>query len=647
MGIGSGLNACCARDRLVSAGTGARSGSSESPASLPPQGLPGLNPAWSRIVDVVDADGVTRGFHVLDSHAADSAPSPGRCCACTATPPGPTCGARSSHEPPRGWRVVAVDQLGMGWSERITEVRRLGQRVDDLGRLVDALGVDGPVVTVAHDWGGPVSLGWALAHRDQLVGVVLANTAVHQPAGSPAPALIRIARAPGSCVRAVCEQTPTFVRGDDRAVAAAAAERGPRRLRRALRHRRPSPRGRRLRRRHPARGRPPVDARPRRDRRRRPAISTSRCCSPGGRGPGVLRPLPPRPHRAAPARRRPPLRGRLPPGHARTLPAFFADVRAWVERLVPTRPMPPRGRRPHRTRTVDGWVPRSLSAPPTRPLPTRSPSPSSERPAGRITWRQLAPGRRRPRRAGCSTPASGPATVSRCSSRPVRDLTAVGLRLLADRCGHRRGRRRPRCPRARAGAARLPGRSHLIGVDRGLVAARALRIGGRRFAAGPMSPARARLLGAECTLAALASSRAQQRRRALPGPARAGRRGGGRLHLRRDRPGQGRRLPTPSGGGQPRRPPRPLRASPPTTGWSPRSRRSRCTAPRWASPRPCPTWTSPSPATLDAARLADAVRAVRRHARVGLARVAAQRRRDRRRPRPATSATTCRRCGCS
>ena len=65
-------------------------------------------------------------------------------------------------------------------------------------------------MTVAHDWGGPISLGWALAHRDQLAGIVLTNTAVHQPAGSPAPALIRLARTPG-LRQLICQNTPAFV----------------------------------------------------------------------------------------------------------------------------------------------------------------------------------------------------------------------------------------------------------------------------------------------------------------------------------------------------------------------------------------------------------------------------------------------------
>ena len=48
----------------------------------------------------------------------------------------------------------------------------------------------------------------------------------------------------------------------------------------------------------------------------------------------------------------------------------------------------------------------------------------------------------------------------------------------------------------------------------------------------------------------------------------------------------------------------------PRTGWSPRSRRSRCSARRWASAPRCPTSTSPRPAPLTAAELADAAAAV-------------------------------------
>lgn len=98
-----------------------------------------------------------------------------------------------SNAPPEV-RVVAVDHLDMGYSDRTGTPRGLQQRIDDLSAVVTALDITGPVVTVAHDWGGPISLGWAAAHRQQLAGVVLMNTTVHHPQGSPAPGLIRLAR---------------------------------------------------------------------------------------------------------------------------------------------------------------------------------------------------------------------------------------------------------------------------------------------------------------------------------------------------------------------------------------------------------------------------------------------------------------------
>ncbi|GGC94976.1 acyl-CoA synthetase [Tersicoccus solisilvae] len=103
--------------------------------------------------------------------------------------------ARRTAEEGGPWRVIAVDQLDMGLSAR-TGPRRLADRVTDLGDLTHALGVTGPVVTVGHDWGGSISLGWALDHPDLLAGVVLTNTAVHQPTGTPIPWPLRLALHP-------------------------------------------------------------------------------------------------------------------------------------------------------------------------------------------------------------------------------------------------------------------------------------------------------------------------------------------------------------------------------------------------------------------------------------------------------------------
>ena len=66
------------------------------------------------------------------------------------------------------YRVLAVDQVSMGLSER-TGPRTFAQRVDDLGRILDAFAVEGPVVLAAHDWGGPIALGWALEHRERVL----------------------------------------------------------------------------------------------------------------------------------------------------------------------------------------------------------------------------------------------------------------------------------------------------------------------------------------------------------------------------------------------------------------------------------------------------------------------------------------------
>lgn len=168
---------------------------------------PGVRPEWSREIDVpstsdADAPGTVRRWHLLDNGAELSrlglAPAGTLLC----VHGNPTWSylwrtlLAAGSDPAHPWRVIAVDQLDMGYSERTGTFRRLADRINDLGDLTDALGLDGPVVTVGHDWGGVVSLGWALAHPRQLTGVVLTNTAVHQPADSGIPPALRLALHP-------------------------------------------------------------------------------------------------------------------------------------------------------------------------------------------------------------------------------------------------------------------------------------------------------------------------------------------------------------------------------------------------------------------------------------------------------------------
>ena len=180
-----------------------------SSAALPPPGLPGLEPEWSRLVETPSLDGVGRTWHLLDNQVAD----PVVTLLCVhGNPTWSYLWRDLVAQAPDKVRVLAVDQLDMGYSERTGTIRRLQQRIEDLSALTDELELTGPVAAVAHDWGGPIALGWAEQHLEQVAGIVLTNTAVHQPAGSPAPGLIRMVRVPG-VLKTVCATTPTFVRG--------------------------------------------------------------------------------------------------------------------------------------------------------------------------------------------------------------------------------------------------------------------------------------------------------------------------------------------------------------------------------------------------------------------------------------------------
>ncbi|GIG38141.1 acyl-CoA synthetase [Cellulomonas pakistanensis] len=108
------------------------------------------------------------------------------------------------------WRVVAVDQLDMGFSARTGRHRTLPERVRDLDAFTTALGLTGPVVVLGHDWGGVVALGWAVDHPDLLAGVALLNTAIAHPDDEPIPAPLRAATA-GPVLRLATSTTRAFL----------------------------------------------------------------------------------------------------------------------------------------------------------------------------------------------------------------------------------------------------------------------------------------------------------------------------------------------------------------------------------------------------------------------------------------------------
>jgi acyl-coenzyme A synthetase/AMP-(fatty) acid ligase/pimeloyl-ACP methyl ester carboxylesterase len=173
-------------------------------ATTPPPDITGIDPSWSRLIHTPKLDGVGRTWHVLDNDVADPAVT------LLCVHGNPTWSYLWRHVLARAdprVRVVAVDQLEMGFSERTGAVRRLGQRIDDLCALTARLHVNGPVVTVGHEWGGPISLGWAVRHRAQLDGVVLANTTLQWPANWRSSSLAHVALLPGVARRNVTTRT--------------------------------------------------------------------------------------------------------------------------------------------------------------------------------------------------------------------------------------------------------------------------------------------------------------------------------------------------------------------------------------------------------------------------------------------------------
>ena len=182
--------------------------------------LKGFDPTWSRIVfidderinsDRIDDEGAHRraeasqlvdemlGIHVLDTNPEHVELT----VVCVhGNPTWAYLWRNVARQAPPTVRVIAPDHVGMGFSARSGGIRRLDQRVRDLSAIVGSLDVRGPIVVLAHDWGGPVALGWSENVMDDedspfwIAGVALTNTAVHQPEHRGIPWVIAATRLP-------------------------------------------------------------------------------------------------------------------------------------------------------------------------------------------------------------------------------------------------------------------------------------------------------------------------------------------------------------------------------------------------------------------------------------------------------------------
>ena len=165
----------------------------------------GLDPSWSRRITIDGTDGRPVDWHVLDT-----GPGPAGTIVCVHGNPswGYVWKPLLTTLAPE-WRVIAIDQTGMGWSER-HRPRRLADRVAELVTFCRQE-VSGPLVLAAHDWGGPVAVG-ASGSLD-VEALILCNTAVARPVGVAVPPLIAAAR---RLVDVSCRRTPIFVAGTAR-----------------------------------------------------------------------------------------------------------------------------------------------------------------------------------------------------------------------------------------------------------------------------------------------------------------------------------------------------------------------------------------------------------------------------------------------
>ncbi len=169
----------------------------------------GVRPEWSTVVEVPSHNGATYAWHVLQ-RPGSSEHAPVVLCL-HGNPTWSFLWSRLFHELKSDVRLIAPDQLAMGYSENIGP-RSYETRVKDIEDLLRALNISAPIWIVAQDWGGALAMGYAVAHPQSVAGLVLSNTGIAIPQGRRAPLLIKISAASG-LHQFITQRTPLFVKG--------------------------------------------------------------------------------------------------------------------------------------------------------------------------------------------------------------------------------------------------------------------------------------------------------------------------------------------------------------------------------------------------------------------------------------------------
>ena len=108
----------------------------------------GLDPSWSRIIDVPSHDGATHQWHFLDRPGTQK-DAPVVLCL-HGNPTWSFLWSRLLNELNSDFRVIAPDHLSMGFSEQVP-TRTYRDRVADINDLVNSLNITEPIWIVAQD----------------------------------------------------------------------------------------------------------------------------------------------------------------------------------------------------------------------------------------------------------------------------------------------------------------------------------------------------------------------------------------------------------------------------------------------------------------------------------------------------------------
>jgi haloalkane dehalogenase len=98
----------------------------------------------------------------------------------------------------KNYRAVAPDHIGCGLSDAPAPSAypyRLTNRIDDIDRLLERIGVKERITLVLHDWGGMIGAAYALLRPERIGRLIVLNTAAfRKPAGKPLPPVLAFIR---------------------------------------------------------------------------------------------------------------------------------------------------------------------------------------------------------------------------------------------------------------------------------------------------------------------------------------------------------------------------------------------------------------------------------------------------------------------